>query len=481
MSMVAGGSELAGRRGHALSSVSIVSCCMCLARPSCSGDVGFLLSVASVIGITLLGSYVSYACEVLFRLPWPHGTPSWVRRRVESFARAARSSIAITLVAQLATIPVTVPLFGRLSLVAPLSNLVMGPLFTVLLGVGLMACCLCAVPFVGSVALAASDVICSLVCRIAHRLAGIPLASIPVVADEGLLWAVCAGIVVAIVVFWPPLTRRRIGVPVVVMFAVVLACFVRWRYLVPPRVCVLDVGQGDAILIQDGGRAILVDAGPEDAVVDALAREHVFHLDAIVITHLHDDHYGGVGHLEGAVDVDAVYVGEGVSDDEPTELAEAIEDLTGGGARELGYHDVMRVGGFVLTVISPTDETDGSENADSVEMTLAFDEGGREMSGLLTGDAEQEQMAGLLERGEVADVDFLKVGHHGSEVSLTSEQARELAPEVSVASAGEGNSYGHPSPACVEVLEDAGSLFVCTIQAGDVELRPDVGGIRMSY
>ena len=101
-----------------------------------------------------------------------------------------------------------------------------------------------------------------------------------------------------------------------------------------------------------------------------------------------------------------------------------------------------------------------------------------EMSVLLTGDAESDVLQAVVPRA--GDVDALKVGHHGSRVSITTEEAAELAPEIAVASAGEGNSYGHPTPECREVLEGAGSTFLCTIERGDVTLEPDPMGVRVT-
>ena len=80
----------------------------------------------------------------------------------------------------------------------------------------------------------------------------------------------------------------------------------------------------------------------------------------------------------------------------------------------------------------------------------------------------------------MGDIDLLKVGHHGSAVSVSAEEARALSPEVSVASAGEGNRYGHPRAECVEALESAGSRFLCTFDAGDVVVYPGVSGPRVS-
>jgi len=95
---------------------------------------------------------------------------------------------------------------------------------------------------------------------------------------------------------------------------------------------------------------------------------------------------------------------------------------------------------------------------------------------LLTGDAERDETGSVIAEGDVGDIDVLKVGHHGSQVSIREGDAERLDAEVSVASAGEDNAYGHPDPACVAILEGAGSLFLCTKDVGDVEVRPGRDG-----
>ena len=157
-----------------------------------------------------------------------------------------------------------------------------------------------------------------------------------------------------------------------------------------------------------------------------------------------------------------------------------MEELTGKRAREVGYGDVLHVGGYRLRVVSPTEARPGTENPDSVELALIYEAGTEVMSGLLTGDAEQDETGAAIDRGDISDVDFLKVGHHGSATSINPEQIDALDPEIAVASAGKGNRYGHPTQTCVDRIEASGCGFLCTKDVGDVELRPSDRGVSVT-
>lgn len=480
MVVISGGSVFAGRRGHGLSSVCLVALVMALANPALSGQLGFVLSVSSVAGLCLFSRYASYALGML--LPSPRLLSGLGRRTAKARGHLWRSmcdALGATLVAQTATAPFTARAFGDVSLVAPLANLAVGPLFTVLVSLGLVAACLVGVPGLQWLVLLAADAVGQVVLLVLNTLASVPCACLSL-GDAAIVPAAAGVVVMAVLLaLWPPVRPKLVWGAASVLLACACVVFVRWRWFAPPRICVLDVGQGDAVLVQDGGSALLVDAGPEGAVVSALIREHVMHLDAVSITHLHDDHYGGVLDLAGAVACDRVYVGEGARQNEPSALRESIRELTGEDAEELRYGDTLVVGGFELRVVSPRGQTSGKENGDSVVMAVTYRGVWGTLAALLTGDAEKDELAVVLDDGDVGDIDFLKVGHHGSEVSLTREQAAALDPEVSVASAGEGNSYGHPRQECVDALTSADSWFLCTKDVGTVEIRPAAEGLRV--
>ena len=468
-------SSLAGRRAHQLSAASVVGLAMVLLEPALAGQMGFLLSVLSVCGIGLFGGYARAVLKDLVPGPRPSGGAR-LRRAAAHAWREARGILSISLVCQAFTLPVTAASFGSVSTLAVVANLVAMPFFSLLLPLGLLAALLSGAPSLAGPVLAVAEAVGWPLVQVVRWASGQPLVRVPVGWDMGVGLLALAVTSAMLLVFWPRPSRRHAMAALLASLAILTGLYVRWRWLAPARVCVLDVGQGDAILVQDGGAALLVDAGPDGSVASALLDERVLHLDAVLITHLHDDHYGGLLDLRGVVGVDEVILGNGVVGNLPQELADSVGGICGGHVSEVGYGDVMSVGRFSLRVISPTTATDGLENEDSLELLLSFRDGERSLSALLTGDAEDGQTLAAVRRGDVGDIDLLKVGHHGSAASIGEEAVRVLLPEVSVASAGEGNSYGHPREECVEVLEGVGSTFLCTKDVGSVTVFPGERG-----
>lgn len=232
----------------------------------------------------------------------------------------------------------------------------------------------------------------------------------------------------------------------------------------------LDVGQGDSILIQSKTANILVDTGEQgDVLLRELAEQGVTHLDAIVITHKDADHAGALRELAGVVAVDHVYVHEDLLDEE-TLMAKVLESAqwatNGRGAEGVLPGSILQAGEFSLTIIAPHDGGK-SENDDSLVGLLEFDvdgDGNPEARGLLTGDAESEALERVV--SQVGDIDFLKVAHHGSKGGLTDEQLTGLSPEIALISVGADNKYGHPSTETVKMLEDHGARIYRTDKQG---------------
>ena len=473
MSGVAALSSLVGRRAHPLSSASVVALVMALAEPGVTGQLGYLLSVVCVCAICLFGTYARFVVRAVSpQAALPRATPAAVRRLVRSLGSTSSEALALTLVSQAATLPLICSSFGQLSLVAPLANVVATPLFSAVLVVGLAAGALAWAPWLQDIVLVVADTASAAFVGAVRLLADVPIAAVAVQVDEWAALLALSAASVALWLWWPWPSRRAVLGVCAALAGLGLAWVLRCRLLAPACVRVLDVGQGDAILVTDGAAAVLVDTGPDDAVVAALARNDVFYLDAVVLTHLHADHAGGLDDLLGTVGVGELMVPEGA---DPGEAALGLE------VSELAYGDVLRVGGFSLEVVSPVEPAGGEGNEGSLVMALSYDDGTRSLTGLLAADAEKDEVGAVVERGDAGDVDVLKVGHHGSAASVDEGLAEALSPEVSVSSAGEGNRYGHPAEECVSVLEGAGSLFLCTKDAGDVTVAPGERGVEVSW
>ncbi len=458
--MVAGSlaAQLGHRRPHSTSALCLTCIALVLNEPGIAFDVGFQLSALSVLFIQLFGGYLTTALERM-RLP-----------------ASVAEALALTLCAQWATLPVTVPLFDEVSLVAPLANLVLGPVMTALLVVGLVCAPLALVIPAPDLALAAPDALahCSIFC--AKALAGVPYAAIAV--DGGsiapALTAIAGAAAIAAYLAWRLPSPRCCAAVLVVLFCLAAGHVIRWTRFAPAAVTVLDVGQGDAILVRDGGAAVLVDCGVDDAVVTALARQHVYRLDAVLITHWDLDHWGGLPAVLDVLPVDIVLLAAGAADVMPDEArAEAIPAIV-----ELEAGDRVRVGRFTCTMVWPTARVTASENEDSLVWDVVYQEGGRALRMLLTGDTEADEARSYA--GSVGDIDVLKLGHHGSAASIDEEVMRALDPEAVIASAGAGNRYGHPTDEAVACVTSYGSAFLSTIEHGDIVVAPGRDGVVLS-
>ena len=399
----------------------------------------------------------------------------------------------------------TLPVFGTVPVLSPLANVVFVPLVSVVLLAGLVWCVLAPwAPPLAAAVLWVDQALSGVVCHAADGLASLGAVAPVVELGTAPLWT--AGLVAAALVYavWPSPSPRVARRAFALVSAVATAAFVVVVVWPVERMVVLDIGQGDAILLQSGGAAVLVDTGPDDAVLAALARQHVWKLDAVVITHTDLDHAGGLAELVGHVGVDRVVFAQGVWDklvQESSDLVGVVQEGLRAQVGQVGAGDMLQARNLTLSVLWPDGPVAGDENVDSIVMLAAWGNalasstaadsagnpgdvsqasGAPTMTALLTGDAESEVVAPLIERGSLGHVDVLKVGHHGSAVSTTPEMVRGLSAYVGVASAGKDNSYGHPRRECVDAVLEGGARFVCTATAGDVTFCPQVDAIRVS-
>lgn len=444
----------AGRRRHGLSALFVTMAIFVLLRPTVLFEMGFQLSCASVFAILCFCPYATYALVEL-------GVPSGVA-----------SILSVTLCSQLATLPVTIPTFGTFSLIAPLANAVIGPVISVLLAssVVLVPCSL--VPLLSRVALVVPMIVARCALFFEQLFAAVPGASVTVPPDT--VWVYVVPFALAVLLVWWPRPRARpmaAGLACLVLLAAIP--YVYWDRFASPSVTVLDVGQADAILIRQGGDVALVDCGLDERVVSALVRNNVHHIDAVFVTHWDEDHWGGLPAVLEQFSVGTIAVAADALEDAPAEVL----NRPGVEYRQVRRGDTVDIGSFCARVMWPFESVDGEGNEDSLVLLLSYVQEGKSLRMLLTGDAELDQEREFVQ--EVGDIDVLKLGHHGSKVSVDGELLDVLRPELSLASAGKGNRYGHPSDACIDAVQEAGGAFACTIEHGDITISPTAKGFAM--
>ena len=439
------------RRSHSLSSLALTAALMLTFDPRALFDLGFCFSFSSVLAISFFSRYG--AC-FFFRCHVP---------------RSLAASISASLFAQLATMPLAVSVFGSVSLLAPISNVALAPLVSILLSCSIV---LVPVSLVLPLALIPLQWVASSCTFLIELLAGVPLSSIPV-SDGGLISFVAVAALIVLYIAWPDPNPRFVGVVCGCAVACATAPVARYRYWAPPEVVVMDVGQADSILIRDGSSAILVDAGVDERASEALMRNHVFHLDAVVITHWDLDHYGGLEYLMHRCHVERVIVAEGASSHIPADVTAAVSRRI----QELSFRDKLKIGSFTAAMIWPQERVSGDANDESLCLKLTYRYRDARLTVGLTGDSESAQAHEYAR--DMGDVDVLKLGHHGSKVSVDAEVMDRVKPELCIASAGAGNRYGHPSKECQEVVADASSRFLCTKDVGDVAISPAMKGFRV--
>lgn len=240
----------------------------------------------------------------------------------------------------------------------------------------------------------------------------------------------------------------------------------------------LDVGQGDAAVIQCGGQSMLIDGGkPEkSSYIYAWLQQHgLSYLDVIVATHVDADHIGGLSGALNYASVGTAYCPVTTGTTETFQsfvkyLAQRGKQITVPTAGE-----TFALGGAQVQILGPLHRAEDS-NDNSIVLKVSFGA----TSFLFTGDAERAEEQDLLNAGVNLQSTVLKVGHHGSDTSTSYPFLRAVAPQYAVISVGAGNSYGHPTEAVLSRLRDAGVKTFRTDMQGEITAVSDGQTINFS-
>ena len=494
-----------GRAGRATAALAWAAAVLLLADPGMIGDAGFRLSVLATAGL----------------LAWATPLGGWIGRlgggRVPGWLA---ESLGISLAAQAATLPDVMVTFGRLSLVAPAANLAVVPIVPIAMAGGVVALVggtavtLGAPPAVATIAGLPGWFALHAMVAIVRAAAAVPFAALDL--DPALAWLL-AGItgiaLVTVPIVGRRLARRRdrrparrslpagreqkrprrarrldaprrallIGLALVLGISSTAVVNATGR---ETRLTVLDIGQGDSILLESRtGARMLVDGGPDPdrllLELDARIPPWDRRIDIVLLTHPHEDHVAGLVGLLSRYTVGRVFE-SGMRGPGPGWAAWDVALRDGPPRSVLATGAQVRLGEILLTVLWPDPgtvpleppETGTGINNESI--VLLGEANGRRF--LLMGDAEEGVDPMLLARG-LPRVDVLKVAHHGSATATTQAFLDAVRPTVAIASVGIGNPYGHPAPSTMARIAASGARVLRTDRDGSVEVALRSDGI----
>ncbi|MBQ0983381.1 ComEC/Rec2 family competence protein [Streptomyces sp. F63] len=443
-----------GRRRSLLPALAAAVLSLVLYDPWLARSYGFLLSVLATGALLTLAPRWSAALQ---------------RRRVPG--RAAEV-LAAAAAAQAVCAPVVAVLAARVSLVAIpcnlLAELAVAP--ATVLGFAALAAAPLAMPAAETLAWLAGWPV-EWIAAVARTGAALPGAELhwPGGWTGGLLLAAVTALLVSLV---PRLVRHPwlcAGCALVLLTAVLrpgpLPRFVTgWP---PPgwRLAVCDVGQGEALVLPaGGGRALVVDAGPEPEAVDRCLRSlGVRRIPLLVLTHFHADHVAGLPGLLRGRSVGAI---ETTTLDDPADQAAFVRrTAAAAGVRVLrSVPGPRRLGPIAWQVLWPLPGL-VAEGANDASVTMLVRTGGLTM--LLLGDLEPPAQQRLALSSELPPVDILKVAHHGSAYQDPGLLSR-LRPRIALISCGADNDYGHPAPRTLRALRAGGAVVLRTDTHGAI-------------
>ena len=480
---------LAGRPSSRWYAIGLAAVGTLALNPRVSGDVGWQLSFAAVVGIMVLGPRL--------------------RSLLRGLPRPLAEGIALTVSATLATAPLLAHHFGTVSVAGLGANVLALPAVAPIMWLGMLQAAVgqaLAAPPASALVGPALEVLGALNAvplayleALAARASIAPGADLPVRLDGALAlagaYALLAGATVAAHVLGrrlepdaaaalaalrrAPRSVRLASVLSLAALAAGLAAFALAPAAAPDRLTVsfLDVGQGDATLVQHpDGAAVLFDGGPREArIAGLLRRTGVRRLSAVVATHASADHHGGLVDVLERLPVDLLLEGGDGTADPTFRSLLAAADRRGVRRMPARAGQTLRAGGLAIRILSPALRPPGPAPEDPNPRAVAAVVESQGFSLFLSGDAESDALAPL----RLPAVNAIKVSHHGSGDPGLPGLLRQLSPQVAAIEVGARNGYGHPHPATLAALRAVVPAVYRTDLDGTVRITVSKDGMSV--
>ena len=446
-------------------SLSAAVLIMLAINPMTITSVSFQLSVGCIIGMILFTKPIHdwmLSPKVL--------GPGKGRSLGRKLKRGVVASVSVTLSANIVTIPLVAYYFGTVSLVGIVTNLL--TLWAVsLIFYGIIFACLGSLLFMklGAIIAVPTGLLIQFVTGTAKHLSGFPYAAVYTQSYAVVIWLIICYVFLLIFLLWK--NKRPSVLFGAIAISLAVSLFVSWYIPAQDRFSftVLNVGQGQSVVLRCEDKTYLVDCGgdTEDGAADIAAEylmsQGIFHLDGVIVTHYDSDHIGGIPLLLSRVDASELYMP--IPTEEDADTAEQLGRSCGTYATYVQQNMTIAVGTGILEIIVPEENTSGNENG----ICVLFRADNCDI--LITGDRDIAGEKQLLQQVALPDLEILVAGHHGSKYSTSIELLEATTPEYVFVSAGKDNPYGHPSEELLERLSEFGCTVYCTADQGNIVFR----------
>jgi competence protein ComEC len=403
--------------------LTLTALAMLINQPLLIFDISFQLSFSSTAGLIYIAPELRMKMLEL---------PRW-------FTMPA----AMTLSAQIASLPIVIWYFNRVSLSSVLANVFVMPLLEIVIVGGLLGGLIALViPFLGKIFFVGESLIFGMGAEINKLFANLPFSSVQVPT-----LGFSAG-----AIYYLALIFRRVEILILLIILLAVNFFKAGGNV---EVNFVDVGQGDCCVVLTPNRKCLIfdtggvrekmfDVGGR-VVIPYLQHENIFEVDTIFLTHCHEDHSGGAGTIIKKMPVREIITANENKSEYAATFGISEQKLKNLRAGQIG--EIFKIDGVTIEILYAPKVGTGNEISNVYRVSYGA------ISFLITGDLTKENESEMLAKNIDVSATVLKVGHHGSKTSSSEEFLRAVKPKVAVICVGYGNNFGHPRAEVLENLE----------------------------
>ena len=456
------------RENDGITSLSFALALLLLANPAAIQDVGLQLSFAAMAGIMLVTPAINAALE-------EKAGKLIDKKHADIFIRFVISSISGTTGALIFSMPLVAWHFGQISLIAPVANILILSAVSLCFSAGYVLCLAgMAFPALGMALAWVLSWLVRYVMAVVKIMGSVPFAAL--YTSNYLIGVWLAFTYFCFGICWIMKGKRRFRLPVplamsICTLAVALIITSAENHLLTGKITVMDVGQGQSVVVSSGENTVVIDCGGEgwgtsgSTVSSYLLGQNIFKVDALVLTHLHQDHADGAAELLCRLDVRRLIIPPGDSDDDG--LLDEILEMADKHKTEVLYleQDMQAFAGDMgLRLYAPVGSSSMNERGIVVCASLG------EFDTLVMGDVNSSTERMLMKRTGLPAVELLIAGHHGSKYSTGEELLEQVRPKYAAISSG-NNNYGHPTIEAMERIASAGASIYRTDLSGNITFK----------